>query len=119
MVAEAALTLPSNSIDALKLVRATEIELDETLRVAKRSAEDALQRVREESETAVKAAQVEAEAERTRVVQQARSAADREAAQIVAEGTEAAKAADRGKGKHPADRKAEVLGAVLAGFDRD
>jgi vacuolar-type H+-ATPase subunit H len=119
MATGAATALPTDSIEALKRVRATEIEWEEKLAAAKRSAEGTLQRLREESEVAVKAAQAETEAERYQTVQAARAAADLETAQIVAEGEEVARAAARGEGKHPADRKDAVLSAVLAGFDRD
>jgi vacuolar-type H+-ATPase subunit H len=110
---------PPDSIEALKRVRTTENEWDEKLKAAKRWAEEDLQRLRDASEAAVKAAQTEADALRTSTVQTARAAADIEASHIVAEATEAAKAATKGEGKHPADRKDEILAAVLAGFDED
>ncbi|MGA9839785.1 MAG: hypothetical protein WBE40_03135 [Thermoplasmata archaeon] len=119
MPAESVPTLPTDSIEALKRVRATEIEWDEKLRAAKKSADEAAARLREESEAAVRAAQSAAETERARAVQEARTTADAEAAQIVSEGTEAARAASRGEGKRPVDRKNEVLDAVLSGFDSD
>lgn len=107
------------SIDALKRVKATETDWELRLRAARGAAEAETARLKEESEAAVRAAQQEAEAERTRAVQAARAEADREAEQILAEGTRAAEAAARGEGKRPADRKAEILSSVLAGFTTD
>jgi vacuolar-type H+-ATPase subunit H len=107
------------SIDALKHVKATETEWELKLRSARGAADVALERLRTDSEAAVKAAQAAAEEERARAVQAARAGAEREAAEILAEGTRAAEAAARGEGKRPADKKSAVLAAVLAGFAKD
>ena len=104
------------SIDALKRVKETESDWELRLRAARGAAEEALQRLRTESETAVKSAQAAAEGERALAVQAARVAAEQEAAEIFAAGTRAAEAAARGEGKRPADKKDATLGAVLAGF---
>ncbi len=104
------------SIEALKRVRATEVEWDEKLRVAKEASEAALRRLREETDATVKNVQDEVDAERTAKVLASRSDADQGAAEILAEGAQAADQAARGEGKHPADRRDEILTAVLDGF---
>ena len=107
---------PLGSIDALKRVKATETEWETSLRVARGAAEEGLQRLRDESEATVKAAQAEADSERARAVQAARAEAEREAAEILAAGTRVAEAAAQGQGKGAADRRNAILAAVLAGF---
>jgi vacuolar-type H+-ATPase subunit H len=107
------------SIDALKRVKATEVEWELKLRAAHGTAEEVLEHLRAESEAAVKAAQVSAEAERASAVIAARTDADREAAEILAEGTRAAEVAARGEGKRPTEKKDAILAAVLAGFLKD
>ena len=104
------------SIEALKRVKATETDWEVKLRVAQDATDEALRRLRDESEAAVKAAQVSADAERAQAVQAARGEAEREAAEILADGTRAAAGAAREEGKRAADKRATVLGAVLAGF---
>jgi len=107
------------SIDALKRVKATETDWEEKLQGARRAAEEAIARLRDESEAAVKGVQAAAEADRARAVQAARADADREAAEILAAGTRAAESAARGEGKRPSDKKDPILAAVLAGFLKD
>jgi vacuolar-type H+-ATPase subunit H len=107
------------SIDALKRVKATESDWDLKLRAARGAAEETLQRLRADSETAVKAAQATADQERATAVQAARADADRAAAEILAEGTRTAEAAARGEGRRAGDRKDAILSAVLAGFAKD
>jgi vacuolar-type H+-ATPase subunit H len=104
------------SIDALKRVKATETDWEQKLGAARSAAEEAIARLREESETAVKGVQAAVEADRARAVQAARVEADREAAEILGDGTRAAEAAARGEGKRPSDKKGPILAAVLAGF---
>jgi vacuolar-type H+-ATPase subunit H len=106
----------TGSIDALKRVRATENEWEARVAEAKRAADEAVRRQRDEAEAAVRGAQVDAEAERAARVQAARTEADAEAARILKDGERAAQAAARGDGKDPADRAADILRAVLAGF---
>jgi vacuolar-type H+-ATPase subunit H len=110
---------PPGSIDALKRVKATEAEWEIALRAAKGTAEATIQRLRADSDAAVKAAQAEADAERARVVQAARAEADRQAAEILAEGKRAAEAVAGGEGKSVVDRKDALLALVLAGFGKD
>jgi vacuolar-type H+-ATPase subunit H len=107
------------SIDALKRVKATESDWELKLRAARGASEEALQRLRDESEAAVKAAQASVDAERSEAVQAARTEADRLAAEILAEGERAAAVARRGEGKGTADRKDSILAAVLGGFFQD
>lgn len=107
------------SIDALKRVKATETDWDLKLRAARGAAEQAIARLKAESEAAVATAQAAAEDDRNRTVQAARAEADREASEILAAGTRAAEAAGRGEGKRPAQKKDAVLAVVLAGFTAD
>ncbi len=107
------------SIDALKRVKATESEWEGKLRSARGAAEEALERLRADSEATVKAALAATEAERARAVQTARTESERAAAGILAEGTRAAEAAARGEGKRPVDQRVAILGALLAGFSKD
>jgi vacuolar-type H+-ATPase subunit H len=107
------------SIDALKRVRAAETEWDQKLTHAKQDAGETLARARAAADDAVKAAQAAAEQARTAKVQAARSDADRESIQILADGAKAADAAAAGEGKKPADKADEILNAVLAGFSND
>lgn len=106
----------AGSFEALKRVKAAENEWEAKLATAKHESEAALGRLRDETDTAVKAAQAQAEQERAAMVQRARADADREATTILAEGTRAAAEATRGEGKHPRDKKDPVLAAVLGGF---
>jgi vacuolar-type H+-ATPase subunit H len=107
------------SIEALKRVKATESDWELKLRAARGAAAETIERLRNDCEAAVKAAQAAADGERARAVQAARAEADQEAAGILAEGTKVAEAAARGEGKRPADKKDKILGAVLAGFSKD
>ncbi len=107
------------SIDALKRVKATEADWELKLRLAQVASDEALARLRTESAAAVKAAQASADAERGQAVQAARDEADREAAEILADGTRAAEVAARGEGKQPTDKKDAILAVVLAGFTKD
>jgi vacuolar-type H+-ATPase subunit H len=107
------------SIDALKHVKATEADWELKLRAARGAAEEAIARLRTESEAAVAAAQAASDAERTRAVEAARAESEREAAEILAAGARVAEAAARGEGKRPADKKDAILSAVLAGFTKD
>jgi vacuolar-type H+-ATPase subunit H len=104
------------SIDALKRVKEAEMDWEMKLRTARGQAAASLEQVRAQSETAVRAAQVIADGERTNTVLNARQEADHQAAEILASGRRAAEAAARGEGKQPSDKKDAILAAVLAGF---
>jgi vacuolar-type H+-ATPase subunit H len=119
MSADVAPPLATGSIDALKRVRAAETEWDQKLTIAKQDAGDALARARAAADEAVRSARLAAEQARGAKVQAARSDADRDAIQILADGAKAADAAAAGEGKRPADRANEILAAVLAGFTSD
>lgn len=110
---------PLGSIDALKRVKATESDWELRLRAARGTAAETLQRARDESDAAVKAAQATADAQRTEAVRAGRAEADRLAAEILADGKRAADVAARGEGKRAADKKDAILAAVLAGFLKD
>ncbi len=107
------------SIDALKRVKETEADWELKLRIARGAAEEALKLLRTESEAAVKSAQVVADRERANALVVARQEAERQAAEILAQGTRAAEAAARGEGKRPSDVENAILDAVLAGFATD
>ncbi len=104
---------PDAGLDALRRIKSAETEWGDRLARDRQEAETNLQRLRDETDTAIRAAQAESEQERTEAVQAARQDADREAARIVADGQAAATEAARGEGKHPADQKDAVLKAVL------
>ena len=110
---------PLGSIEALKHVKETETEWANRLQLAHSTAKASLERLRTESEAAVRAAQTTADGERAQAVLVARKDADREAAAILAVGTRAAEAAARPEGKRPTDQKDAILAAVLAGFLKD
>jgi vacuolar-type H+-ATPase subunit H len=109
-------TSDEGSIDALKRVRAAEIDWDQKVTAAKQEAGEAIAALRTAADAAVRAAQAAADQERAAKVQVARSEADREAITIVADGATAADAAAKGEGRQPADKADEILRAVLAGF---
>ncbi|HTW76712.1 MAG TPA: hypothetical protein VMG14_02985 [Thermoplasmata archaeon] len=104
------------SIEALKRVRATEIDWEQRLQAAQQQAAAEIARLRAEADAAIKAAQSEADQERARKVQAARADADREAAGILADGERAANDAAKGEGRRPVDRADAIRAAVLAGF---
>lgn len=122
MSASASVAAPADrtgSIDALKRVRAAEIEWDQRVQAAKQQAATEIAKLRSDADAAVKAAQAEGEQARTLRVQAARVDADREAAQILADGQKATEEAARGEGRQPSDHADEILQAVLAGFLSD
>jgi vacuolar-type H+-ATPase subunit H len=118
MPAAAASDANLGSIDALKRVKAAETDYELKLRAARGAAESTLERLRAESDAAVKAAQATADQERAQAVEAARAEAERAAAEILAEGTRVAEAAARGEGKKAADKKDAILATVLAGFQK-
>jgi vacuolar-type H+-ATPase subunit H len=99
----------------VKLVKASETEWETRIAAAKKAADAALAQLRNDAAAAVTAARVAAEKDRATAVEAARAGADLEAAKIVADG-EAAAQRDSAGGRRPADRKDEVLAAVLEGF---
>ncbi|MFZ3356790.1 MAG: hypothetical protein WA549_08590 [Thermoplasmata archaeon] len=107
------------SIEALKHVKETESEWERKLQLARSNAKETLERLRAQSEAAVRAAQATADGERAQAVLEARRGAEREAAEILAAGTRAAEAAARPEGKRPADQQELIFAAVLAGFLQD
>ncbi|MGA8275436.1 MAG: hypothetical protein WB852_03965 [Thermoplasmata archaeon] len=101
----------SGSLEAVKLVKATETEWEAKIAAARKAAEASLAQLRDDAAAAVASARIEAESARVRSVETARSTADADAAKIVAEGQAAAR---RDKaGRSPSDRRDEVLAAVL------
>ena len=104
------------TIDALKRIKATETEWEEKVSAARRDAEAAFKRLREETDALLASTRTEAEAERTRVLEKTRAGSEAEASQIVAEGERAARTAAQGAGKGVSARKSEVLAVVLGGF---
>jgi vacuolar-type H+-ATPase subunit H len=107
------------SIEALKRVKETESEWERKLQLARSNAKETLERLRAQSEAAVKAAQATADGARAQAVLEARRVAEREAAEILAAGTRAAEAAARPEGKRPIDQQDAIVAAVLAGFLKD
>lgn len=103
---------PNASVEVLEKIRAAETEAEERVAAARRLAEETLRRLRHEAEDAIATARAEAEGERTHSVEAARTQADREASQILADGERAAARLDPGDAV-PAERRAAVLAAVL------
>ncbi len=103
----------SGSLDAVKLVKATETEWETKIAAARKAADAALAQLREAAATAVTEARADAERERALTVEATRVTADKEAAQIVADGQEAAERDRASAGRRPADRRDDVLDAVL------
>jgi vacuolar-type H+-ATPase subunit H len=101
----------SGSLDAVKLVKATEAEWEAKIAAARKAGEASLAQLRDAAAAAVAAARADAERERTRSVETARASADAEAALIVTDGQSAAQ--KDATGRRPRDRKAAVLNAVL------
>ncbi len=107
------------SYEALRQVKTAETDWSKRIADAKKDLEATLTRLREESDAAVKAAQVEADQERTNAVQRARDDADREAETILSAGRAEASAATAGAGRRPADQTPKILGAVLGDLAGD
>jgi len=106
----------SDSVEALKRVKATENEWDTRLGAARKDADATLERLRAEAAAVVKTAQAEADRDRLAKVAKARGETEAEVEAIVAEGRTAAERARAGEGRRPADKKAEILDAVLGTF---
>jgi vacuolar-type H+-ATPase subunit H len=104
---------PPASVDAVRLVKAAETEWEGKTAAARNAAETSLARLNEEAEAAVAAARTQAELSRTRTVEAARASADAEATAIVTAGESAARSDSAGAGRRPADRRTEILAAVL------
>jgi len=107
------------TVEALKRVKATETEWETKTAEARAHRDQALQRLRDETEATVHAAQVETERERSEAIQAARTEADAEAAKILADGDQVA--ADAGSEQPTAlkEKRAELLAAVLGEFGTD
>ena len=106
----------TGTIEALKRIKAAEVEWDQRIAEAKREAARALERMRQETEAAVAAAHEQAERERTRAVEAARANADLEAQEILARGEREAATVLAGEGTGVAGKKEEILSAVLSSF---
>jgi vacuolar-type H+-ATPase subunit H len=103
-------------LEVLKRVKTVEAEWDLKLEAARRSSQENLVRLKEESAAAIKAAHADVETARARALEEARVEGEREVAEILAEGERAAEAIARPDGKRPQDRPREVLSAVLGPF---
>lgn len=110
---------PVGSLDELKRVKDVETEWAERLKAARDQAETTLKHLREEAEERVTLARTAASHSRDERVRAARDEADREAARILADGDQQARAALTSAGKRPAERREEILSAVLGEFRPD
>jgi len=108
--------IATDSVEALKRVKATENEWDTRLGAARKDADATLERLRTEAAATLKAAQAEADRDRLARVATARAATEAEVATIVADGRNAAEQARVGEGRRPAEKKAEILDVVLGTF---
>jgi len=109
----------SDSVAALKRVKAAETEWDARLTAARQANEAELRRLREEADAAVKAAQAEADRERADRLEHARAETAGLSAEILSDGQKAAEAAARGEGRRPADKKGAILDVILGSFGKD
>jgi vacuolar-type H+-ATPase subunit H len=109
----------SGSIEALKRVKSVETEWDARLSAGRAATEVELRQLREAADAAVKAAQAEADRERTSRLERARAETATGAEAIVAEGRRAAELAARGEGRRPQDKKDAILDVVLGSFGKD
>ncbi|HEY1198359.1 MAG TPA: hypothetical protein VGG32_06500 [Thermoplasmata archaeon] len=107
------------SLEALKRVKATETEWDTRLSGARQEAENTLRRLRDDGDAAVKAAEAEADRERTVRLERARTETAEETEAILADGRRAAERAAVGEGRRPVDKKDTLLDVVLGSFGKD
>jgi vacuolar-type H+-ATPase subunit H len=107
------------SVAALKRVKATEAEWDARLKAAREEAAATIRRLRDDGDVALKAAEAEADRERTVRLEHARAETTGEAEAIVAEGRRAAERAALGEGRRPSDKKDAILDVVLGSFGKD
>lgn len=114
-MSEAAGSSDQPTIDALRRIKAVEEEWEAKLSSARAEQERALVDARSSADAAVKAVSAELEASRTQALETAGAAADAEARDLLAAGEADAARAKAGK-KKLADRKDEVLQAVLGEF---
>ncbi len=101
----------TGSLEAVKLVKATETEWEARLAAARKASDAALAQLRDAAKAAVAAARAEADGARTRSIEAARETADADAAKIVADGQTAVRRDQAGR--RPEDQKDAVLTAVL------
>ncbi len=104
------------TVEALRRVKAVEAEWDGKLADARRQAEEATRRARDEAEATVKAVAAELETERARQLDSARASAEREAEGLRTDGAKAAEAVRSGQGRRPQERGDEIVAAVLGPF---
>lgn len=102
------------SLDDLKQVKEAELEWEGKVRDAAAARKAALDRLTAEADAIVKSERSTAEETREIALREARAAADRDAARILAEGEKATAAARTGQ--RPSDRANEILDAVLGSF---
>jgi vacuolar-type H+-ATPase subunit H len=107
------------SLEALKLVKATETEWETRVNAARQDAEETLRRLRAEGHAAVKAAEDEVERQRAARLERAGAEVESEVETILAEGRAAAARAAHGEGRRPIDKKDAILEAVLGSFGKD
>jgi vacuolar-type H+-ATPase subunit H len=110
---------PVGSLDELKRVKDAETEWVNRLRTAREEAEATLKRLREDTEGRIGLARTAAHQAREERVRAAQQEADREAAQVLANGDRQAQVAMAEVGKRPTDRREEILSAVLGEFRPD
>lgn len=103
---------PNPSVETLKRIQMEEQSWADRIERARADAAAALERLQNETEAVVHAARQEADRERESQLQAARTASAAEAEKIRADGERAAAEAAQG-GRRPADRRPEILAAVL------
>ncbi len=106
----------AGTVEALKRVKAAESEWETKVGEARAHRDAAVRRWTDESAAAVQAAVAGADEERAQALQAARAAAEVEADRIRADGETAAEAAGREDPKQLAQKREEILAAVLGDF---
>jgi vacuolar-type H+-ATPase subunit H len=107
---------PSDGVEVLKRVKATETEWESRVAEAKKAAEAEIAGIRTETDAMIKSATETAEDEHESALTRARADAEREVSAILADGERRAAEAARAEGKHPKDQKDQILSVVLGSF---
>lgn len=110
---------PVGSLEDLKRVKDAETEWAERLRTAREQADAKLKQLREEAEGRIGLARTAAHQAREERLRSAQQEAEREAEKVLADGDAQTRAATSESGKRPAERREEILSAVLGEFRPD
>ncbi len=110
---------PVGSLEELQHVKDAEAEWTARVRAARDEGEATLKRLREEADGRIGLARTAAQQTREERVSAAKKEAGAQATQILFDGDRQARAVVAEPGKRPADRREEILSAVLSEFRTD